>query len=512
VTGVELDLWWRRLLSAGLVGTARRPPPSVADLELAGSPLVAGPRPDARPEETALDAAAVGGALRRAGRLPDTVAADVSAAHAERLPEAPPRAGQLLGVLLHQPPAGTAGTAELLRHWYATCADTGYRLPSALLPVVLDRASAELRGAVARVAGERGAWLAGQNPDWAWLLEPPPADRTGPQAAAPGPVDPAEWALLGTDERRSVLQRVRERDPAAGRDLLLSAWPSESAKGRRALLEAMLVNVEPEDEDLLEGALDDRSAPVRRLAAEALDALPTSRRAARMAERLRPLVSETGLLRRHLEVRLPDDPDAAGVRDGLGKPRAPYSARGWWLERIVAGAPFEVWGAPAEQVVPRLTERHVLIGLCQAAFVRRSPEWARALLDLDVGSRTDGLGRMPALLGVLPRTEREDRVGEALGRSQPAQWPGILEHLPGVWSPRLSVDVVELLATCDRERVALAVELLMPSLVRGLHVDAAPELQRWRAGADLPRRLDDQLGSLVQTHTLRDTISEAFRR
>jgi hypothetical protein len=50
----------------------------------------------------------------------------------------------------------------------------------------------------------------------------------------------------------------------------------------------------------------------------------------------------------------------------------------------------------------------------------------------------------------------------------------------------------------------------MPRLVRGLHPDAAPALQRWRAQAQLPRRLDDQLGSLIQSRTLRHTISEAF--
>jgi hypothetical protein len=525
---VDLDMWWRRLGSAALVGIARRPAPSVADLELGGD-IALVPRSDARPEEGALDAAALGGALRRAGRLPTTATVDVTAAPAEQLREAPPRASQLLDLLLNQPPTDSTGTEELLLHWCATCRETGYRVPHRLLPAVLDRAaSTELRGRVSVVVGERGVWLAGQNPAWAWLQEGSKLQaaldgieqKFGPsaRAAAPGSgstadgaqatsgsvlaVDPHQWALLSTDERASQLRRVRKDDPDAGRDLLVTAWPRDSAKDRRALLETLLVNLGPDDEDLLEAALDDRAASVRELATQILDGLPDSRRASRMADRLRPLVSETGLLRRHLEVRLPDDPDAAGRRDGLGKPPAGRSARGWWLERIVAGAPFEEWGAPAEKVVPRLRDQDAIAGLCRAAAVRRTPDWARALLDL---------GLHPELLAVLPPAEREARVLDALGSTSPSSLPALLTSLPPTWSSQLSAAVVNRLAGLKAEQVGPALEVLMPRLVRGLHPDAVPALQRWRAKAQLPPRHDDKLGSLIQSRTLRQTISEAFQ-
>ena len=515
MSSVDLDLWWRRLGSGALVGTARRPAPSVADLELGGDRALV-PRSDARPEEAALDAAALGGALRRAGRLPTTDTVDVPAAPPDRRPEAPPRARQLLELLLHQPPTDPTGTEELLLHWCATCRETGYRVPHHLLPAVLDRAtSRELRRKVSVVVGERGAWLAGQNPAWAWLQEGSKLQaafdeieqRFGPAARAThgggaGAVDPHRWALLSTDERVAQLRRVRTEDPAAGRDLLLSTWSGDSAKDRRALLKTLLVNLGPDDEDLLEAALDDRAVSVRDLATQLLDGLPGSRRAARMADRLRALVSEAGLLRRHLEVRLPDDPDAAGRRDGLGKPPPGRSARGFWLERIVAGAPFEAWGAPADKVVTRLEDQDALAGLRRAAAVRRAPDWARALLDLDLG---------PELLAVLPPEEREARVLDALAVASPSSWPAPLQHLPLAWSPQLSAAVVSRLAGLRAEQVGPALELLMPRLVRGLHPDAIPALQRWRARAQLPRRHDDKLGSLIQSHTLRQTISEAFR-
>lgn len=527
MSSVDVDLWWRRLGSAALVGTARRPAPSVADLELGGD-IALVPRSDARPEEVALDAAALGGALRRAGRLPTTATVDVPAAPPEHLPEAPPPARQLLDLLLNQPPTDSTGTEELLLHWCATCREADYRVPHHLLPAVLDRAaSTELRGRVSMVVGERGVWLAGQNPAWAWLQEGKQLQaaldgieqKFGPSARATAPgsgstadgahvtnggavaVDPHQWALLSTDERVSQLRRVRKDDPAAGRDLLVTACSGDSAKDRRALLETLRVNLGPDDEDVLEAALDDRAASVRELATQILDGLPDSRRASRMADRLRPLVSEAGLLRRHLEVRLPDDPDAAGRRDGLGKPPPGRSARGWWLERIVAGAPFEAWGAPVEKVVPRLKDQDAIAGLRRAAAVRRACDWARVLLDL---------GLEPELLAVLPPEEREARVLDELGSTSPSSLPSLLQNLPLAWSPQLSAAVVNRLAGLKAEQIGPALEVLMPRLVRGLHPDAIPALQRWRAKAQLSRPHDDKLGSLSQSRTLRQTISEAF--
>lgn len=475
------------------------------------------PRSHARPEEAALDAAALGGALRRAGRLPSTETVVVPTAPTESLAEAPPRAQHLLELLLTQPPTDAAGTEALLLHWCATCREAGCRVPHRLLPALLDRAtSEELRGQVSAVVGERGAWLATQNPAWSWFEQSRTfraaiddiEEKFGAKARARAsngrrgtPVDPHRWALLGTDPRASQLRQLRKDDPAAGRDLLATTWSSDSAKDRRALLETLQVGLGPDDEEFLEGALDDRAGSVRELAAWLLDGLPGSRRAARMTERLRPLVSEVGMLRRHLEFRLPDDPDAAGRRDGLGKPPPGRSARGWWLERIVAGAPFEAWDGPAEKVVPRIKDQDVLAGLRKAAAARRTPDWARALLDLGV---------KPELLAVLPPEERELRVIHELGRTAPGNVQALLGTLPLPWSSQLSTAVVTRLVRLNPEETGLVLGALMPRLVRGLHPDAIPTLQRWRAQAQLPRRYDDQLGSLIQSRTLRQTISEAF--
>jgi hypothetical protein len=71
--------------------------------------------------------------------------------------------------------------------------------------------------------------------------------------------------------------------------------------------------------------------------------------------------------------------------------------------------------------------------------------------------------------------------------------------------------VVSRLTRLRPEETGQVLEAVVPRLVRGLHADALPSLQRWRNQVQLPRRQDDQLGSLIQSRTLRHTISEAFQ-
>lgn len=485
----ELDTWWRQLGSAVLVGTARRPVPASPAWGIE-------PRPEARPEAQALDAAALTAALRQAGARPRHDVPLPEQAPPDTHPEAPRRAVQLLELVLTQPPGGPDSAAPLLSHWLQACAAAGARLPHRLLPQVLDRAvTHELRRRLAPVLDERGRWLAAQNPTWSWALT---RESEAPRAE----VDPDEWAQLPALERAATLAELRVNDPAAGRQLLLTTWASDSAKDRRAHLDTLRIGLGPDDEDLLEAALDDRATGVRELAGDLLDALPDSRRAQRMAARLRPLILEAGLLRKTIEVDLPEEPDAAGVRDGLGKAPSGRSARGWWLERIVAAAPFAVWPGDAAHVVARLHDKDVLAGLRIAARTRGDVPWARALLEhtFDV-----------VLLAVLPRADREevvhDRLRVAKGLPDVA---AMLSTMPGGWSPQLSAAVIDRI-THDKQQL-LHLGYVLPLLADGLHPDAIPALQRWRERTtDLSAQVDRAVGRLIQTHSIHRTITEAFQ-
>lgn len=446
--------WWQQATAAALLGTARRePPPLPADLGVEA-------RGDGSPETALLDAAAVGGALLRAGgRTPPTVIATTPVAPPETQPEAPVRSVQLLALLLDQPPVAARLRPLALRHWLDAATARGLRVPHVALPRLLALAGqqTELQHAIRPVLGERGRWLAGLRADWAWGLE------------------------IATTLA-----------PVAADVLTLEAWHALPAAERLDRLDGAPAEV-------LEAALDDRSDKVRRQACLLLDARPGSARGQRMAERLRPLVSSAGRLRRSLEVELPTQPDAAGVRDGLSTTRA-GSQRERWLELICAGAPLAIWtdvtGKDPAHTWPLITQPAARAGVLRAVRARHDTAWAQA-----------AVADAPDLLGVLPPAEQDDAALRLLrGHRTPAGVGAVLQHVRTRWSPALSAGVVDVLRHTPPGGVAGSAWLA--PLAEALDPSVRPAVSAW-ARADhrwgsLPADLDQYLSFLP-------AITEAFR-
>lgn len=483
---VRAEDWWVSLSASALIGTARREPPT--------PPPGFGDRPDATPETRLLDAAAVAGALHRAGRIPAHLEPPAPAPD-DAAPPAPDRAAQLLQLLLTQPPVRAELRPFLLGHWHQACAAAGRRVPEPMLPAMLDAAGRDdtVRAQVRAVIGERGRWLARHNPDWSWAAAAaPPPDAVEP---------PDDWALLPTGDRADWVVRLRRTDPDRARELVESTWASDGATDRTTLLGLLEAGLGPADEDLLERALDDRAASVRATAQALLERLPTSRRAQRLADRLAPLLSVHGVLRRTLRVALPDDPDQAAVRDGLGKAPAGRSRRAHHLELLAAGAPFEVWtdasGRGPAETARMIEDADALLGLARAARVRRDPVWADALLPV-TGD--------PALLPLLEPPRREEYAAGLLDRAgQVPDVVRVLVHVPGPWGEPLSRVVVGRLR---RHRQPVHVAGLTPVLAERLHPAVVPEVRAWAQSDHTWSHLPDDL---VQYLSLVPAIAEAFR-
>ncbi|HKX66257.1 MAG TPA: DUF5691 domain-containing protein [Intrasporangium sp.] len=494
---VRFSDWWHDLGSVALLGTARRPVPALPPF---GSGSIA-LDPEARSEEALLTSAALGAAALRAGRRPERLTAGAPAGADER-PAAGQLAIQLLELVVTHPPAGAQQRDGLVLHWLRTAAAAGRRVPHSLLPTVLDLATAsrQLRGPTAAVLDRRGAWLAAQRPDWLWVAD---ALAGVVATSATGEHTDVDWARLPSPERLPVLAVVRADDPARARSLVESTWQSDSARDRAAHLGALRVGLGPEDEPLLERALDDRAATVREAAVVLLDGLPGSARAGRMAERLRPLIQPRGVLKRSLEMALPDPPDAAGVRDGLGKPPGRRSVRGWWLERIVAGAPLEVWeettGWDPATTVSRLSDADALSGIRQAVRLRRDPLWAAAVL-----TRVWDPELLPALLPA----EREAAVLARLTSHKTAAVATLLAAVPPPWSAEFSLALLSRLGTMRAPGAHLP--QAMPHLLAGLHREALPALEAWLARVRNDSSVAAQLRNLLQFHSVKRSISEAF--
>ncbi len=462
------------LTQAALLGTAQGglpPAPTNPADALAAAP-------DATPERRLLLTAGARAIYARAGRLPGDVIAAPEPAATERLPLCPPGVVRLI--------AGLPGSeyAALLPEALARLAHVGWRLPPALLPEFFTAGarSTALRPALVTVGGERGRWLARQNPAWAW------AARATPIGTPVLPPDATtHWEEGGAAERLDLLRAARAADPAQGRDRLAASWAGEKADFRAEAVAALAVGLSARDEVFLDVALTDRSAAVRVAAALLLARLPGSALAARMGERAMPLLAynppqRRGFLRAvtlaitgqntpgALTVTLPDGPDPAWQRDGIeAKPRQGLGERAWWLLRALTHVPPAEWAArfaatPQELIAAAAQGESgaaVIEGWTRAALNVGDSDWLAALWPYWATDRGQAgfHGVATELLGAILTGLPAERVwplaletldqGATVDRSA---WTTIAPLLPRPWDESLAARYLDALARRVREQ------------------------------------------------------------
>jgi hypothetical protein len=406
---------WEDLVAATLVGTDRRP------FDVVLEPAVAAAGSPADP----LDVAATVWAYQAVGQLPPTAtAAPPPPASLDERPPPPTGAVAALRSILEHP-----AYLPLLGEWLALAAGAGMRLPADVLPTLLAIAPPGLRPAVAAAAGPLGAWLGQRNPDWAW------AAAAGDHATV-GELD-RRWHEDGDAVRLAALVALRELDIERARRFAAFSWSHEPATIRLGILDALRSHLGPDDEPLLELALDDRRNDVRSLALTLLPRLTGSEWTRRMAARAVPRVTVEGRLRPRLRIAYPTEADASMARDGAGAP-----PRGWGQQQV-AGTPLAAWAAalgqsPAQLVTLATAAGDVavplLAGWAAATVGQRDVEWARALLAAGVSG---------PLLAALPAAEADTILIHRLAASGIGPVLALLPDSPA--SPVLSAAVIDAL-------------------------------------------------------------------
>jgi len=497
------------LVTAATLGLSRKPL-AVTDLD---GPAAAHARAlDAGdPAAALLDAAALMTVARRAGFRPEQGIAGPPPSPADAAPELSPRAERALRRLggAQLAPGFAAGDKELLADLLTAAAAAGYVASPPLLPDLLDAAvrTVALRPQVTEMLGARGRWLAAYRPDWQRVVQAapartaataardrPPTDEAAAKAAAAGAAataasaDPETWRTGSRAERHAYLADLRQRDPEAGRALLAADWARLSADERAALLAVLAGGLSADDEEFLDGVLDDRAAGVSVIAQRLLTRLPGSRFRRRATDRATAVIR----LERHgrgqsLAVTRPASPDAAAVRDGIdGRPPSPSIGVGaWLLTQLIAAVPLASWTdllglSPGEIVAlpvrpdldaARVTDVHA--GWRLAAVSQGSSQWAEALLA--AGDPDDGGGRPPAawpddqrLAATLPSARRAARAAALLAGTRLNPGPAVanraIAEVGGVavpWPGELADTVIAVLA-------AAAPLPVLPRLPRGL--------------------------------------------
>ncbi len=379
---------WRTLATVALLGTQRQAPPTPGIGGAIGAALQVVASDDR--EATLLAQAALLGPYLHSGRLPELAAAPAGPlAPPETRPAPPAHVSAVLEQLL------VRGVPALMREWLTLCNQHGYCLPDHLLLACLRwgqkvRGDDESRAALRSCMSERGRWLAAQNPEWSFV-------RT--VQALPDDVEQiaARWEQDDARSRARLLGQVRATRPATSRELILKTWSSDSAEERLLWLETLTPTVSPDDETLLERALDDRSKKVRWMAVQLLARLPDSTTARQIAEQAAGMlgwvparggVFGIGGTPAQISVTVPETPgrDLERTLVELTPPRG-TSKTSWLLSRMLPLVPPTAWErrwqASPTQIIAAMSGNEwmddLMAGFGAAAAFHHDTRWAEAL-------------------------------------------------------------------------------------------------------------------------------------
>lgn len=431
------------LVKAALVGTSRS-----SELPATGSPVDDLLRGAAvgEPERALLLAAGAWAVWRQAGRQPAILPEPPDAAPEETRSACSPGVAELLEPMIDGP------YRVLLPEAGALLAAAGQRLPHVLLPAALSLPKS-YRAAVRPILGERGPWLARQEPAWQWAAGPDLGTEEG-EEALPEDVERL-WEEGSFETREALLSRVRRVDPARGRAWLEAGLSQEKADRRALLLEKLVINLSLDDEPLLEKSLGDRSQQVRIAAGLVLARLPGSVYAGRLRERADAMLSSWEAPR--LRVEPPQEVDKSWERDGIPVTPPPGGGqRSFWLAQILARVPPRHWeerfGATPAELIAGARETQwlgdLVAGWARAALAFGAGAWAAPLWDLgrSQGAPFELRPLLPELLAAVPDAEREERIARLLDHPPPADEAPLelyLRQLPRPWTPAFAARYLE---------------------------------------------------------------------
>lgn len=399
---------WETLLAVGMLGSERQPVPEL-------------PPPFPHPQGSLLGAAALVALHRLAAFEPPAYLG---------LPQAPAPPDPTPTLNPHSFEQAQSQYPTLLTEWIQLAGQSGRRLPASSLPAALEigQQQTHLRALLWPLLGQRGWWLASQNPRWVWATASP---------------NPQEAFELGPSAMRPLaLQQMRRLNPLQALGALQAVWAQETPQSKADLLLALQEGLSLHDESFLESVLDDRSKIVRKTAADLLASLPQSALVQRNLQRTLALVHpESRLLGQKLYIELPAACSKEMQRDGIEAKGMPHGMgeKAWWLQQMVARVPPTVWrNSPLSllKMAPKEWREVLQTAFQEAAWRFADSEWAVALLgQKNVSIRPDLLKAVaPQQLAPLSQSwlEQNHPFGSHLLMGLlyrcPKPWPSALEQ------------------------------------------------------------------------------------
>ena len=364
---------WNSLVKTALLGTGTGfTPPAAPDSLQQALDLI--PMDDR--DAALFSTAALIGIAQMAGTVPNKLEETHAASPPESLKIISGEAGTFLKRIL-------GGEHEAVLPEFLSLTAAHQRIvPPETLPALLGLGRHKLRHLVLPVIGERGKWLAAQNPSWAYALGKEEVDDV--------------WETGTRLERVQLLERLRDYDKPRAVELIRSTWAQDTHEERADFVATLSNGLSMDDEPFLEICLDDSRKEVREAALNLLIRLPASRHAQRMSARLAPLMEyKSQLFGAHsIRVTLLEQAEVEAKRDGISGAtlHKKLGKQANLLAQMISLTPPSLWNQRWQQPPERILQAALksewtdalMTGWFLATERSRDSEWAGVIAEFVV--------------------------------------------------------------------------------------------------------------------------------
>ena len=273
---------------------------------------------------------------------------------------------------------------SLLQFWLQQCKSKERIINPELVSVILNIGTQQkkLQNLIVACCGKRGEWLTRFNPEWNFST---------------ATTDEELWQTGSQEQRKMVLEHIRQVDPAMARDWVMQTWSQEDASTKIEFLLILGINIGSADIEFLESLSKEKSKKLKEIALWLLKQIPDSPIVQQYQQVLQKSVtiktkkSALGMAsHKELAVQLPADVDENIFKTGIDKlsNKKEYTDDEFIVLQLMQSVPPSFWETHVQSTPEAIirswqkddTGKKLIPALVQAVVVYRDQRWATALM------------------------------------------------------------------------------------------------------------------------------------
>lgn len=265
---------------------------------------------------------------------------------------------------------------SLLQFWLQLCKSKERIINPELVPLLLHIGTQQkkLQNLIVACCGKRGEWLTRFNPEWNFST---------------ATTDEELWQTGSQEQRKMVLEHIRQVDPVMARNWVMQTWSQEDASTKIEFLLILGINIGSADIEFLESLSKEKSKKLKEIALWLLKQIPGSP-IVQQYQRVLQQVVTINPKKSALAIQLPADVDENIFKTGIDKlsNKKEYTDDEFIVLQLMQSVPPSFWETHLQSAPDAIirswqkddTGKKLIPALVQAVVVYKDLRWATAFM------------------------------------------------------------------------------------------------------------------------------------